>query len=426
MSIKLRRLLIIYSLAALLALSGYSYAAAKQLERVRLTAGFEAARAFEAAVSASGRLSETFKKISYTTDEALGKSLCAEAYADALSAETALSVLPFETQELEKLQGFLGRAGDYAESLCALTEMRLPEEHREHLRAYGEAAAELAAELSAMQAKLHEGSILMDTREKHLWNVEDTGTQMLSAALLSYEESFAAPAEFAYEGRFSPVESSAGGTVTEEEALQLAAKAVEVEPRELREEYSYEGPDGRRCYSALGRLLGVSRKGLEFIGSSRLVSTAAIGMDEAQLRAERFLARMDYTDLALYSIGRRDNVAVFQYAPIQDGVMRPDDALSISIALDDGSVYALDATKYSPRAVELDWETDEEQALSTLPEGVTAVSTRRLILKSPGGSYLPCWEVNILSDEGDEGARVYVDARTGRQFRVELGAAQTE
>jgi len=255
--------------------------------------------------------------------------------------------------------------------------------------------------------------------------VEDSG-MMLSAALLSYEESFAAPAEFAYEGRYSPVENTAGGSVTEEEALQLAAKAVEVEPRELREEYSYEGPDGRRCYSALGRLLGVSRKGLEFIGSSRLVSTAAIGMDEAQLRAERFLARMDYTDLALYSIGRRDNVAVFQYAPIQDGVMRPDDALSISIALDDGSVYALDATKYSPRAVELDWETDEEQALSTLPEGVTAVSTRRLILKSPGGSYLPCWEVNILSDEGDEGARVYVDARTGRQFRVELGAAQTE
>jgi hypothetical protein len=53
MSIKLKRLLIIYSLAALLALSGYSYAAAKQLERVRLTAGFEAARAFEAAYFSS-------------------------------------------------------------------------------------------------------------------------------------------------------------------------------------------------------------------------------------------------------------------------------------------------------------------------------------------------------------------------------------
>ena len=146
-------------------------------------------------------------------------------------------------------------------------------------------------------------------------------------------------------------------------------------------------------------------------------------MADAREKAEAFLARLDYTDLAFYSAERRENVAVFRYAPVQDGVMRPDDALSVSVAMDDGSVYALDATGYSPRAVELSWETDEEAALATLPEGVQAVSTRRLILKSPGGSYLPCWELNIRSGEGDAGARVYVDADTGRQCRVDLGAA---
>jgi len=423
MSIKMKRLLVIYALAALTALSAYAYAAARQLGQVRLMAGFESARAFEAAVSAAEDLSAAFKKISYTTDEALGKSLCAQAYADALSAETALSILPFETQELEKLEGFLGRAGDYAASLCALTELRLPAEHREHLRAYGEAAAQLAGELGTMQAKLHEGSVTMDTREKRLLNVDDGKNQKLSAMLLAYEDSFTAPEEFSYEGRYSPARETEGGTLTDEEALALAAKAAGVEPRELREEYSYEGPDGRRCYSAGGRLYGVSHRGLEFIGSSRLVGTASLSMPDAREKAEAFLARMDYTDLAFYSSERRENVAVFRYAPVQDGVMRPDDALSVSVAMDDGSVYALDATGYSPRAVELNWETDEEAALATLPEGVQAVSARRLILKSPGGSYLPCWELNIQSAEGNAGARVYVDAGTGRQCRVELGAA---
>lgn len=422
MSLKFWRLVLIYTLAALTALIGYAYAASRQLAYLRLTAGFESARAFEAAVTAAEGLSETLKKISFVTDEALGKSLCAQAYADALSAETALSVLPFDTQEMEKLQGFLGRAGDYAESLCALPEMHLPAEHREHLRAFGEAAADFAVQLRGMQAQLHEGSILMDTREERLRNVEDSGTQRLSALLLGYEGGFTAPEEFAYEGRYSPAQEPAGGTLTDAEALALAAKAANVEPRELREEYDYEGPDGRRCYSAGGLLIGVSHRGLEFMGRSRLVSGARMTLEQAQEKAETFLARMGYEDLALYSAGNSGSVAAFVYAPTQDGVMRPDDALRVSIALDDGSVHALDATKYSPRAVELRWDTDEDAALATLPEGVEAASVRQIIVKSPGGSYLPCWELAIPGEGGDDaGAKLYVDAGTGRQCRVELG-----
>lgn len=420
MSLKFWRLVLVYTLAAVLALTGYAVAASRELKGLRLTAGFSSARAFEAAVNAAEGLSESLKKISYTSDEALGKSLCAQAYADALSAETALSVLPFDTQELEKLQGFLGRAGDYAESLCALTEMELPAEHREHLRAYGESAEELAGRLRELQGKLHEGSLLMDTWEKRVSNVDDGGTQKLSAMLLGYENDFTAPAEFSYEGRYSPAGETEGGTLSDREAMELAAKAAMVEPRELREEYDYEGPDGRRCYSAGGLLIGVSHRGLEFMGRSRLVSTAALTRELAQQKAEAFLERMGYEDLALCDAGGSDTVAVFRYAPTQDGVPRPDDALRISIALDDGSVYALDATQYNPRAVELSWDTDEEAALLTLPDGVEALSTRRVIRKSPGGTYLPCYELTVRGEGGDAGARVYVDARTGRQCRVEL------
>ena len=421
MLLKLKRLLVIYTAAALVALSGYAWAASQHLEGLRRSVGYGSARAFEEAVTAVEGMSAAFRKLAYASDEALGKSLCAQAYADALAAETALSVLPFATQELEKLQGFLGRAGDYAGSLCALTELRLPEEHREHLRALGEAAADFAGQLENMQARLHEGSVRMDTRETRLQNVGGE-EEKLSALLLGYEGGFAAPEAFSYEGRFSPAQQAEGGTLSPTEALELAARAAEVEPRELRAEYDYEGPEGRRCYSAGGLLLGVSSRGLEFMGQSRLVSEASLSREAAREKAEQFLERMGYTSLALYAEGGDDSVAVFHYAPTQDGVMRPDDALSISVALDDGSIYAFDATRYSPREVELSWATGEDAALATLPEGVEAVSARQLILKSPGGNYLPCWELTC-SRSGDAGARVYVDARTGRQCRVELEQA---
>ena len=419
MSIKIKRLLVIYTAAALVALSGYSYAAARQLKQIRLTAGYESARAFEAAVSAAQELSDSFRSLRFATDDALGKSLCARACAAAMSAETALSVLPFETQELEKLQGFLGRVGDYAASLCALPDRSLPDEHRQHLLAYGEAAADLSARLREMQGQLHAGSIRMDTREKAVRNVDDGGRQMLSALLLDYEGSFASPGEFSYEGRYSLTPQAAAGSLKEEEVLAVAAKAAGVEPRELMEEYDYEGPEGRRCYSAGGLLIGVSSRGLEFMGRSRLVSRAELRMEDAQKKAEEFLSRMDYTDLELYSSGGSETVAVFHYAPAQDGILRPDDGLSVSVALDNGEVYALDATQYSPWAVELSWNTDEEGALATLPEGVEAVSARRLILKTLSGGYLPCWEIACADDAG-ESARVYVDAGTGRQYKVEV------
>lgn len=426
MSLKFRRLLVIYTLAALVALSGYSAAAAKELEGARRMAGYASARAFEETVTAVDGLSAALRKLAYTSDPALGKSLCAQAYADAMAAETALSVLPFSTQELEKLQGFLGRAGDYAGTLCALTETRLSDEHRGHLHDLGEAAADFAGQLRSMQGKLHDGSITMDERHAHVYNVSADGEgQKLSALLLGYEDDFRAPEVFFYDGRYSPAQKNAAGSLTEEEARAAAALAAGVEPRELREEFDYEGPEGRRCYSAGRLLLGVSSRGLEFMGQSRLVSETKLTMDEAQKAAEEFLARMGFEETARYAAQERGSIAAFVYAPTQDDVMRPDDALNISVALDDGSIYAFDATRWSPEPVELIWNVSEAEALSTLPEGVSGEFARRLILKSPGGSYRPCWEILCAGEKGEQ-ALVYVDAETGRQRKIELMEGRKE
>ena len=103
MPLKLKRLLVIYGLAALAAIAGFSWAAEKQLGALRLMADAGSARAFEEAVTAVEDLSLTLRKLGFAGDSALGKRLCAQALADAQAAETAISILPFSTQELEKL-----------------------------------------------------------------------------------------------------------------------------------------------------------------------------------------------------------------------------------------------------------------------------------------------------------------------------------
>ena len=226
MAKKIRVLLIVYILAALVGLGGLAWAAESRLNWYRSASDIAAARAFEEAVTAADALSLSLKKLSYAGDEALGKSLCAQAHAAALSCDTALSVLPFATQELEGLLGFLNRAGDYTASLCALSAETLEESDRQHLQEFGEAAAGLADSLRELQAKVHGGEVAMDRQETPLRNVGEDRAERLSARLLDYENSFAAPEAFAYEGQFSPEKSRGPGTLTDSEARAVAAKAA--------------------------------------------------------------------------------------------------------------------------------------------------------------------------------------------------------
>ena len=416
---KIRILLIVYTLAALIGLGGLAWASQSRLEWYRAASDLAAARAFEEAVTAADALSLSLKKLSYAGDEALGKSLCAQAHAAALSCDTALSVLPFATQELEGLLGFLNRAGDYTASLCALSAETLEESDRQHLQDFGEAAAQLADSLRELQAKLHSGDVAMDRRETPLRNVGEDGTERLSARLLDYESGFTAPEAFAYEGQFSPEKNRDPGTLTDGEARALAAKAAGVEERELREEYTAEGPEGRRCYSAGGLLIGVSRRGLEYVAQSRLVENGRLSPEEARGYAEKFLADNGFEDLVPERGGENGALASFYYVPTQEGVPRTEDGVSITIALDDGSVYAFDATRYDPEPAELNWKTQEQEALDTLPDSVTAESSRRVICRSPGGNPLACWELRCTGLEG-EPVTIYVNAETGRPCRIEL------
>lgn len=412
---KIKTLVIIYSLAALLALGGVAAMSASRLGLYRTAADYSAALAFDETVSAVNELSLSLKKLRYVTDDVLGRSICANAYAQALSAEASLSVLPFSTHELEKLSAFLNTAADYSGSLIAQNEDELSEEQKQQVQQLGDAAGDFAARLSQLQSEVNDGSLLMDSLESAR---NRGGTELLSARLLSYEQEFESPEEFVYDGKYSPAEESPAGDMTEAEAKAIAAQAAGVEERELKEEYSYEGKDGRRCYSAGDLKLCVSSRGLESMGQSRLVSSGSLSGDEARAKAEEFLTGLGYEGLGLSQENISETIAAFRYAPEDEGALRLDDYISISIALDDGSVYSFDATRYRSEAPELKWQHDEAAAKKTLPENAQPENTRKLVIKSPGGSYLPCYEFQCPAEDG-AAVRIYVNAETGRQCKIE-------
>ena len=410
-----------YICAGALALGLWGYARSADLEDARRAASYSASRSFEETVTAVSALSETLAKSVYATDRGFCARICGEACAQARAAESALSILPFSTQELEQISGFLNLAGDYAASLCGEAALAgfTPEEI-DTLSQFSATARDLVGSLLELQQSVHGGDVVMDSPKLRLRNVEDAdGSVPISARMLAYEADFTPPETPDYDGKYARAEEESRGYLTEEAMRKLAAEYAGVNAEDLVEEYAYEGPGGRRCFRAGDLFLCASRSGVESMAQSRLVGEARIDEYDAQLIAEDFLAARSFRDLELWKSERSGAVAEFHYVKTENGALCLDNGLLIAVALDDGSLYSFNAAGYSGEDSGARFVVDEAAAAQALPDTLRQLDVRRVVRRSPGGRDLACYAFSCADREGGS-VTVYVDAADGRMWDIEL------
>ena len=417
-----RVLVITYVSAIIAALGIYSFAVHGLLREHSFIARYSSAQAFEQTVAATEALSAAMQKSAYATDGAMCSLICGEVYADALAAETAMASLPFSTQELERLSAFLNVAGDYAHSLCYESAAEgFTEQQVRELSSMGKKAAEFSEALRKMQSSVNSGALILDSRVRDISNVGGDGDNKLSGELLSYEAQFDAGKTPDYDGKYAKTEPEKSGLrLTEEDMLREAADYAGVSKEELKKEYDYQGTDGRHCYSAGDMTVCVSSSGVESMASSRLVSECNISEKEAQSAAEKFLRSHGYEDVTLINSRTDGAVMRMSFAGLEGDALCLDNTLTVAVALDDGSVYAFNATDYSSAETGAEFTVSSEEAQEKLPQGLKAEQTRKVILRSEGGNALPCYEFSC-TDKNRGKVTIYVDAQTGVQRRISLG-----
>ena len=419
MSKKMKQILAIYTVAALVTLSLLCAIGYAHLTQLRRTAAYASRASFEAMVRSVDAMGTALQKSLYATDGGLCGSLCGEISASASAAEASLSALPFDTQELEQVSGFVNRAGDYAYSISPQAgEEGFTPEQQQQLADFAAQAGDFAALLRDLQTEVNNGLLTLDSREQRLQNVGREEEKLLSAALLDYRLGYDGE-ELNYDGKYTAKEQQPAGDLSPEQAKELAARAAGVEPRELKEEYDYTGPDGRRCYSAGEVMLCVSSRGLESLAQTRLVSESSISLEQARQAAVKFLEQLELEELALVSYNDSGTVASFNFAQTQDEALRLDSGVKVSVALDDGSIYAYNAVNYSTQSAQVSWNVGEEEARTRLPENVSCEGSRKVILRSAGERDLPCYAFNCVDSQG-QGLTIYVNADTGKQCRIDI------
>ena len=416
---KTKILLISYLSVLILTLALYAWAGQWGLGWYRRTANESASLAYEETVRSVQTLSAVLAQAPYATEAEMCDRVCCEAYACAAAAESAMSTLPFSTWELEQLSGFLNTAGDYAHALCGQGQP-FSEKQRRELGELADSAADFSDTLLDLREQLHRSDVRMDSREKRLRNVGEEPGVPLSGELGAYEAGFR-PVSLRYDGQYgAEEEKSSSGLLTEEEMLAAAANFLGVEPSELEQAYRSESGDSRRCYRAGDCWLTVGRGGVESMTASRLVGEEKLSLTQARAAARRILRERGYEDLTLLREEQKACLALFTFARSQDEALCPDCVLRLTIALDDGSLYAFDASDFDSELYTVRWEQEEDDARETLPTALRDAECRPMILRSPGGEPVPCYVFTAQDEEGKQ-VEIAVRADTGSQYRIRVG-----
>lgn len=398
-------------------------------------------QAFTELTAAAGELDAALEKVTYATTPALFATLCAQAYATAQAAQSALGELPYGNVELEQTAAFFAKAGDYAMAMARGTngEGVCTDENRETLRGLAAAAGELSATLQELQLQLDGGALhpedVAAVEARLAAAAEDGGQITGGSAFQTVEADFPQVPTLIYDGPFSEHLSSRTPQmleglpqVTEEEARRAAAAFAG-----LRAEVFTPTSDGAGNlpawgFSALadgGELyVEITKQGGQVLQmlSSRPVGEAALSRKEGVEQAAAFLDAHGYQDMAPSYFLEGDGILTVHFAPVLDGVYCYPDLVKVGVALDNGDVVSFEAHGYlmnhgarEPAAPAV----SADEAAERVDPSLTVLS-RQLALIPTGGEYeVLCHEFKCQNADGGH-VLVYVNAATGQQERILL------
>lgn len=406
-------LIITYLTAAVVALGAYCCALTWGGAGYERTAQYGYEHAFYELVSAVDALADALHRGEYATGESLSNEVCAEVYGNCLAAGMTMSALPFKTQELEQTARFIGTAGDYAQSLLK-GGAALDDSARENLGELYKTAAKLKKSLDKLRDDVNDGSIIFDEPENRFPMSEG---KLLSSAMKKLEGDMDKPVSLDYDGAYSKLKAmECEDPVSEDEARKSAAEFLDVDEEKL--ETLSRSEAGATLLSSGDTSILVDGYGKVVSLSNGRAVAGDMPNDKLKIAAKKFLKSHGYTDLRELSSERNGSVLTLDYNCTDGGVCCEADRVRISVAADDGSVYAFSVTHGVGERSLPESTVSEQEARLSLPKSVIAKSAGLYYAETVGGRQKLCYLFDCKN--GDDELRILVDAATGRQFRIDF------
>lgn len=428
-----------YLVASILCFGGLAYQ--NYMEKVNyerfINNGYQ--RSFKELVSSMNDIDTALAKAKYSTTSPMVNALCTQVYGKAMSAQQAMGELPFSNVELTDTAAFITRVGDYAYALSVITaggNMPL-ENDMENLSSLSLTAASLSSRLTSLESEIGNGTMSISEikkAEKQSESAENKGAPTsLSDNFKLIESEFPQIPSLIYDGPFSSHVESQQPKLLEgmedvdaETARKKAIQFLNIAP----ENAKIIGNRGGRIPAYLVSAK-TDRSELTVIvtqkGGMVLSVIDGITVNEANISpqgaveiAKKFLADHGYPNMesSYWTVG--GNIALINFASVQDGVICYPDLMKVSIALDSGSIIGFEANGYITNHHDRDFPDaviSENEAKKFVSPSLEILAHEYAVIPTDGKFEVLCHEFKCLSPEGRH-YLIYVNAKTGEEEQI--------
>lgn len=348
-------------------------------------------------------------------------------------AQTYLSELPIQSQELENTSKFLNQVSDYSYALSRknIKGENLTEEELKNLEELHSYSLELENTLNELALELENGALSWKDLTK-----KDNGqfAQSVSSSLDIFdqlEQNFHKYSGLIYDGAFSEHLTSSnpkmikGDEISEEDAAKKAKDflgennvseisnlGANENANILAYNFSIKNNDGKTTY------ISISKKGGYVIYSSfnREIKEQKLNYEEANNKALEYLKQKGFDNMKETYYLAENGILTINYAYVQQDIIMYPDLIKIKVALDNGEILGIETTGYLSNHEERNLKTakiTKEEAKKKLNKNLNIMSEKMAVIPTEYKTEIFCYEFKGKID--DREFIVYINAETGEE-----------
>lgn len=351
-------------------------------------------------------------------------------------AQTYLSMLPMQAQELENTEKFLNQVSDYSYSLSRknIQGEKLSDDDLKNLEELHKYSMQINNVVNQISFDLNAGNMKWSdlTGEKNVNFAQQVSTDFNFADTL--EENLHQYSGLIYDGAYSEhivsVEKRGlkGDIISEEDAKK---KAVEFVGENNIEEISSLGYSEKAAVPAYtftiknknqeNITISISETGgsIVYMTSDREVSVENLTYEQANEKGIEFLNQKGFNNMKQTYYLKNEGVITINYAYQQDGVLMYPDLIKLKVALDNGQILGIETTGYLNNHTQRDVskvKITKEQAKEKLNKNLNIQSETLAIIPTEWKTEKLCYEFKGKVEETEY--LVYINAENGEEEQI--------
>lgn len=373
------------------------------------------------------------KSLISTTPEH-GAETLTNLWREANLAQSYLSMLPIESQELSNTEKFLNQVSDYSYSLSRknIYNESLSEEDLNNLQELHGYSVELENTLNQLSEDLNNGRFQWgELKEKGTIAFAKQVDNISKESFGNLEENFHEYSGLIYDGAFSEhltgVEKKGlvGDDIDEETAKSKITEFIgEKNIKEINSLGYIENADipvyefSIKNQNDENINISISKKGgyVVYMNSNRDVNTEIISQEEANQKGQEFLTNKGFSNMKATYYLKQDGIVTINYAYVQENVTVYSDLIKVKVALDNGEVLGIETTGYLNNHTTRDISNvkiSKEEAKKTINKNLIIESESMAIIPTEWKTEILCYEFKGKVD--DREFLVYINAENGRE-----------